>query len=50
MTVEKKAIDAEVLDGLLAGYQKPEDLIGVGARTELTSGCNVCSRPTDQQF
>lgn len=28
MTVEKKAINAEILDGLLAGYKKPEDLIG----------------------
>lgn len=28
MTEEKKAINAEMLDGLLAGYKKPEDLIG----------------------
>lgn len=28
MTVEKQAISTQVLDGLLADYKKPEDLIG----------------------
>ena len=28
MTVEKKAVTKELLDGLLADYRKPEDLIG----------------------
>ena len=28
MTVEKKAVTKEMLDGLLADYRKPEDLIG----------------------
>ena len=28
MTVEKKAVAKELLDGLLADYRKPEDLIG----------------------
>ena len=28
MTVEKKAVSKELLDGLLADYRKPEDLIG----------------------
>ena len=28
MTVEKKPLPAELLDALLADYQKPEDLIG----------------------
>lgn len=28
MTVEKKVVTKELLDGLLADYRKPEDLIG----------------------
>ena len=28
MTVERKAVSKELLDGLLADYRKPEDLIG----------------------
>lgn len=28
MTVEKKAVTKKLLDGLLADYRKPEDLIG----------------------
>jgi len=28
MTATPKALPAELIDGLLAGYQKPEDLIG----------------------
>ncbi len=28
MTVEKKALPADLIDALLANYQKPEDLIG----------------------
>ena len=30
MTVAKKAPSPDLIDQLLAGYQKPEDLLGVG--------------------
>ncbi len=43
MTVAKKAVPKELLDSLLADYQKPEDLIGEnGLLKQLTKLLAAC--------
>jgi len=47
MTVEKKAVTKEMLDGLLADYRKPEDLIGENGFLKQLTKLLVGNRPLE---